>query len=194
MKLHRVVVAWSGGGIVGTAVSVLHFDGSEQAAPPVAALYTAFNNMRTLFPGNVSIQIPNSGDSIEDTTGVLDGVWSGPAQAVINGSNITSSAAGVGVCIGWTTGGIVTGPSGRPRKLRGRTFLVPVHKDTFDTDGTLAQGWVDIARTGANAIQAAGPLAIWHRPTTPGGTDGNSYGVISNRVRDKVAYLSSRRD
>lgn len=193
MKLHRVVVSWSGAGIVGTAVSVLHFDGSEEAAPPIANIYTAFNNARTLFPAGIAIQVPNSGESIEDTTGALDGLWTAPAQNVIGGSNIAASAAGVGVCVGWTTGGIVTGPSGRPRKLRGRTFLVPLHKDTYDTDGTLSTGWLDIARTWANAMQAAGPLAVWHRPTTPGGTDGNSYAVLSNRVKDKVAYLSSRR-
>ena len=48
--------------------------------------------------------------------------------------------------------------------------------------------------TFANALQASGPLAVWHRPTTSGGSDGNSYGVISNKVTDKAAFLSSRRD
>jgi len=194
MKLHRVVVSWSGAGIVGTAVNVLHFDGSEQAAPPIAAIRGAYDAMHTAFPAGVVIQVPNTGDSIEDTTGALDGVWAGPAQLSVGGSNIGANAAGVGACIGWTTGGIVTGASGRPRKVRGRTFLVPVHKDTYDNDGTFQQGWMDILRAGANALQAAGGLAVWHRPTTAGGSDGNSYGVISNRVRDKVAYLSSRRD
>lgn len=194
MELHRVVVSWSGAGVVGNAVNVLHFDGSEQAAPPIAAIRAAYDTMHTAFPSGIAIQVPSTGDTIEDTTGALTGVWAGGAQTVVGGSNIAANAAGVGAVIGWQTGGIIVGADGRGRKLRGRTFLVPVHKDVYDNDGTFQLGWLDIIKAGANALQAAGGLAVWHRPTTVGGSDGNSYGVIANKVRDKVAYLSSRRD
>ena len=105
------------------------------------------------------------------------------------GTGAVGAAAGVGACVSWLTGGIVGG-----RRLRGRTFLVPLHNSTYDTDGTFTSGVLTALTAFQTAMRAAGPLAVWHRPTTPGGTDGTSYGVIGARVRDRVAFLSSRRD
>jgi hypothetical protein len=192
-SLHRVVLAWSGAPIVGAAVTVLHFDGSNQSAPPVAAIKTAFQGAVSLFNGNVTITVPNSGDTIDDRTGALTGVWSGTGGGSVTGNNAGMPMAGVGACIGWTTGGIVTGLHG-PRKLRGRTFIVPLSNTVVDADGTLTSGALTQLQTLANALQASGPLAIWHRPTSLAAANGNSYGVLSNRVRDKLAFLSSRRD
>jgi hypothetical protein len=191
--LHRLVLSWSGPQITGSAVSVLHWSGSDNSAPPVAAVLAAFNAQKTSFPSGVTMTVPNSGDSIDDSTGALTGVWSAAGGGAVGMTGLSACAAGVGACIGWTTGGIVIGKRG-PRKLRGRTFLVPLQKDAYDGSGTLDQNTQTGLQTLANALQAAGPLAIWHRPSAAGASDGNSYGVISARVRDKVAYLSSRRD
>jgi hypothetical protein len=191
--LHRVVVSWGGTAVVGAAVSVLHYSASDNASPPVAAIKSAFGLFPTLFPQGTTITVPNTGDKIDDTTGALTGVWTGTGGGTVTGSNGIACAAGVGACIGWTTGGIVNGTKG-PRKLRGRTFLVPLSSACYDTDGTLgtvAQGQLQQI---ADGIKNAGPLAVWHRPLTPGASNGNSYGVLSARVRDKVAFLSSRRD
>lgn len=188
-SLHRLVVDWAGAGVVGRAVSVLHFSASEGGAPPVANVKAAFETNKLLFPGGMTLTIPNSGDTIDDTTGTLTGVWTGTGGGVVTASGAVGTAAGVGCCIGWSTGGIVNG-----RKLRGRTFLAPIARASFDADGTLMSDALLMAQSIANMLQASGPLAVWHRPTTAGGSDGNSYGVVSNKVRDKVAYLSSRRD
>lgn len=191
--LNRLVIAWSGTCVVGSAVTVLHFDGSDNAAPPVAAVKAAFASGAILFPSSLTMTFPNSGDQIDDTDGSLTGVWTSTGGGTVNGSSAGATAAGVGACVGWTTGGIVTGTKG-PRKLRGRTFLVPLTTAAYDTDGTITSSSMVALNTLAAAIQSSGPLAIWHRPSTPVATDGNSYGVISNKVRDKVAFLSSRRD
>jgi hypothetical protein len=193
VKLHRVVVEWNGPQVVGRSVNVLHFDGTEQAAPPVAAVRSAYAALANRFPSGITITVPGAGDSIESTTGALSGVWSAtpPAQVVATGGG--NAAAGVGVCVGWLTGGIVTGIRG-PRKLRGRTFLVPLAAANYATDGTIDSVVLGEIQTWGNAMIAAGGLGIWHRPTTAGGSDGNSYGVLTAKVRDKVAYLSSRRD
>lgn len=191
--LHRIVVEWAGGGIVGRAVNVLHWDGSDNPAPPVAAIFSAYNALASSLPMGVTITVPNTGDSITDTTGDLAGVWASTGGGTVTSSTSAASAAGVGACIGWQTGGIVSGTRG-PRKLRGRTFIVPLQVGAYDTNGTLTSTGLTVIGTLANALQAAGPLAVWHRPTSATASDGTSYGVISNRVRDKVAYLSSRRD
>lgn len=193
-SLHRVIVSYSGGNVVGTAVNVLHFSASDNAAPPLAAIRAAFNAAAGIFTNSTTIDFPSSGDTIDDTTGHLIGVWSvTPQPASVVGSQPGASAAGVGACIGWTTGGIVNGSKG-PRKLRGRTFLVPLSSGAYDVNGHLTSFAITTAQTLADSIMGAGPLAVWHRPTTKGGSDGNSYGVGAARVRNKVAYLSSRRD
>lgn len=191
--LNRVVLRWAGPQIKGNAVTVLHYSASDNPVPPVAAIQAAFQNATLHFPSGVTVTVPASGDQIDDTTGNLTGVWSVASENVATMSGPAKAAAGVGACISWTTGGIVNGTKG-PRKLRGRTFLVPLIADDFDVDGTIATGALTTLRTLASQLQASGPLAIWHRPTTVGGSDGNSYGVITNKVSDHVAFLSSRRD
>lgn len=191
--LNRLVIGWQGPQIQGAAVTVLHYSHSDNAAPPVAAVRAAFAAQRMWFPTGVTWTFPSAGDVIDDTTGHLAGSWSSPDGGTETAGGPAQAAGGVGACIGWTTGGIVNGTKG-PRRLRGRTFLVPLCAGNYDADGTFKPDQMLSLQSLANALQAAGPLAVWHRPTTKGGSDGTSAGVISNRVRDKVAFLSSRRD
>ena len=192
MRLHRVVVSWAGPQVVGRAVNVLHFDATEQAAPDVAAIRGAYSALLNGLPNGVSIQVPNSGDTIEDSTGALTGVWSAPDQTALFGGGSAGAAAGVGACVSWNTGAIVTGSKG-PRKLRGKTFLVPLSKDVYDTDGTLIPGEVTILQNFATGMLGVAGFGIWHRPTKLAPSSGTSGGVVSSVVHDKVAFLSSRR-
>jgi len=187
--LNRVVVTWSGAPVVGGGVNVLYFAG-DVGPPDPAGIVTAYENLLPALPPTIDITVPGSGDVIEDTNGVLDSVWAAAGGDTITGTSVTTTVAGgAGGCVGWQTGGIIAG-----RRLRGRTFIVPIVTSEYDTDGTLGPGTVGALNAFATDLMASGPLAVWHRPTTPGGTDGNSYGVVSARVRDKVAILRSRRD
>lgn len=189
MHLHRVVVSWQGPQVQGAAVNVLHFDATEQPVPPVAAIRAAYATLAAAIPTNVNIQVPGSGETIDDATGELVGVWATAAPAVVSGTGGTIAPAGVGMCVTWLTGGIVNG-----RRLRGRTFIVPIPGPAFDADGTIGPGALGALSAFATGMVGAGGLGVWHRPTTSGGTDGTSSGVLGFRIRDKVAYLSSRRD
>lgn len=189
MRLNRLVIDWSGADIVGRAVTVLHFQGADSSAPNVAAIKSAFAAAASALPNTVTITVPGTGDVIEDTTGHLVDVWTASGGGTVTGTATTAGPAGVGVCVGWNTGGIVNG-----RRLRGRTFIVPIPGNSYDPDGTLTAATLGVWQTWANAVQASGALGIWHRPTTAGGSDGTSYAVLSSRIRDKVAFLSSRRD
>lgn len=189
MQLAEVLVQWSGTPVVGGGVNVLYF-AADSGVPDPAAIRAAYDAMKTSLPPSVTIQVAGSGNVIEDTTGVLQSVWSGTTPTAVTGtSGAAQSAAGVGACVNWLTGGIVNG-----RKLRGRTFLVPLSVGSYDDQGTLESATVTRLNSFAAAMMASGPLAVWHRPTTAGGSDGNSYGVISHTVRDHVAFLGSRRD
>lgn len=186
--LHRVVVTWGGSVITGNGVSVLHYSGSD-ATVDGAAILSAFTQLHAHVPAGVTITVPATGDSIDDATGAITGTWTttGSGSSVMDG--VGNCARGVGACVSWETGGIV----GR-RRLRGRTFVVPLVEGAFAVDGTLGGGALTALEAFASGLQGAGPLAVWHRPTTTGGSDGNSYGVIAHRIRDKVAILTSRRD
>jgi hypothetical protein len=159
----------------------------------VAALKAAFVAQAALFPSGTNIVFPGTGDVIEDTTGNLTGVWSSAGGGTMAGSTVGTTTMGVGANINWYTGGIVSGTHG-PRKLRGRTFLVPLAGNVWGPAGTFTSGALSTIGTLANAIQATGGLAVWHRPTTVGGTDGTSYAVLSNTIKGKPAVLTSRRD
>lgn len=189
MQLNRLILTWNGPQVVGGGVTVLHFEGAEGAVPDVAAIKSAVTAMAAIIPQGVTITVPNSGDVIQDTDGTLVNVWTGSGGGSVAGTAPQQAAAGVGACIGWITGGIVNG-----RRLRGRTFIVPITINAFDVDGTITSSSLTALGTFANAVMASGGLAVWHRPTTATSTDGTSYAVLSNRVRDKVAVLTSRRD
>ncbi len=189
MQLQRVEVVWSGGPIAGGGLGVHYFAGDVTPTDPldVAVAYAA---LLAAIPPSVTIQVSGSGDVIEDTTGELVDTWTGSTPAILTGAGSPNEcAAGVGACISWLTGGIVSG-----RRLRGRTFLVPIVASEYDAQGTLKTGTLTALEDFGDGMLAAGPLAVWHRPTSPSGTDGTSYGVVSHRIRDKVAFLSSRRD
>lgn len=189
MRLHRLVVAWAGSPVKGLAVNVLHFDATEQEAPPVAAVLAAYGALATVLTLNTGITVPSSGDTIEDTTGDLVDVWVGAGGGALVGTAGQNAAAGVGACVTWTTGAIVDA-----RRLRGRTFLVPLSTAAYDSDGTLTGPGKIALENFTAALIGAGGLGVWHRPTTVGGADGTSSSVLSGKVRDRVAYLSSRRD
>ena len=183
-----MVVGWSGPAVVGLAVNVLHFDGSDSDVDP-ADVKAAYQAAAGLFSPDHKINIPNTGDVIDDATGTLVRTWTGTGGGLVTGSSGGNYAAGVGACVTWLTGSIVDG-----KRLRGRTFIVPVHTAAWDTDGTFTTSAFSQVQAFADAMLGTTTLGIWHRPTTPGGSDGTSGGVVGYHISDRAAYLSSRRD
>lgn len=172
----------------GLSVNVLHY-AADVGAPNPAAILAAYTNLAGRMPQFQKITVPSSGEIFEDTTGALLSVWSRTGGGVVNGAGSVGSAAGVGACIGWKTGAIVNS-----RHLRGRTFLCPLSVDAYQDDGTLTTAMLTNAQAVADGLRSAGPLGVWHRPTSEGAHDGLCAGVVAGTVRDHVAYLSSRRD
>lgn len=188
--MFRVVVEWSGVNVVGRAVSVMHFD-QTGSAPDVAGLRTAFFNARSAFPVSTTIQVPGTGDIINEGSGLLEGIWNATATpAAVQGSSTDTSAAGVGACISWQTNAIENF-----HRVRGRTFLVPLSTFAYDQQGTITDAQKTALNAWATAVRALTPgLAIWHRPTDTPPTNGSANFVVAHTLRDRVAYLGSRRD
>lgn len=200
--LMRFDVTWTGFA-GGPGLSAFYFAATGSPGAKTNALRTFFEALVNRLPNDVTLEYPGGGDIIDDTSGNLAGSWADtqPANSVGTGAGTYSAASGAMVT--WLTEGLVTSPPPKSRvhRVRGRTFLVPLHGQEYDTNGSLA------ASTGP-AIVAAGTalitgaeganFRIWSRPyRSPEGAviqNGESAPVTGVRVADKVAVLRSRRD
>jgi len=183
-ELYRVRSAWTGF-IGGPGVSTMYF---LDVATAVASVHTFWTDILAKLPSDVHIQVENSGDIIDDATGDMTGAWSSDAVAVVNGTDSGEYAAPCGACVNWLTEDIAAG-----RRLRGRTFVVPLAAGAFQADGSINNTFLALLQSSADALIAAQSTSfvVWHRGT---GTDGSNGLITASKVNDRVAVLTSRRD
>lgn len=157
-------------------------------ATAVESVHAFWASMSGDIPPDVDIQVENVGDTIDSATGVLTGAWAADPVAVVHCGGGGIYAAPVGAVIDWLTSTIANG-----KRLRGRTFLVPLSFDRFQADGTLEDNTRDsIQAYGETLIsEQSDSFCIWHRGT---GSDGSTGIVTSAHVPDMAAVLRSRRD
>lgn len=168
-------------------------DGSTaQAQSATDRVRTFWTALRGLFPDEVRLDMNPEVDMLEDTTGQLVDSFAVTPGATILGSGTASYAGPVGMVINWRTGGIRNG-----RRIRGRTFLVPVHNGVFLATGGLNPAETTGVKTAADALLAepnSPDLGIWARPSAPLATDGQWSRVTGSQVPPLAAVLRSRRD
>jgi hypothetical protein len=185
VNIQRVRVALTGFPGAPGVSTFYALDGAAMLAP-LRALY---QNRRTNFPSDVRFTFETIGDIIDPLTGDLMGTWTGtnPGDVVGTDSGIYSAPSGLAVT--WLTGDVLDG-----RRLRGRTFMVPLASDVYALDGGIGAGVLAAFVTDAAALVAAAAanFVVWHRPN-PSHAGGYSV-VIGSRVSNKAAILTSRRD
>jgi hypothetical protein len=137
---------------------------------------------------------------IEDTTGdLVDIITVGTAPSGVSGTLPGQGPSPAGACINWST----TTVHGS-RRIRGRTFIVPIAALHFSSGGQVGGSAVSGFQAAANALRAAtGPtFGIWSRPRTADPTatppitarTGLIGPATSNSVPTKAVVLRSRRD
>lgn len=194
MATFRVKVRWSGfSGAPG--YNIFHFgDGGggttrdpQAAVNAVRTFYTAFG---MYIPNTVSLTIDSAVEVIDTPTGKLTDILTITPGNPIVGSSTATFAAPAGVVVHWLSGGIRNG-----RRMRGRTFLVPMVTTVFQNDGTIATAVLSTFQSAADALVAdsASELLVYGRPSTKLGP-GQVTEVSAARVPDKVCVLRSRRD
>jgi hypothetical protein len=185
----RIPVVWSGFS-GGPGVNTFYSDVADVDIA-TTALHTFYEAIDTFIPDVVDINVPGSGDTISDSSGILTGTWTATATpAQVNGGATGTYAAPVGAVVNWLTSAIVDG-----RRLQGKSFIVPLTDAAFDSDGSIVSGFLTTLRNAAAALAAtADSIKVWHRPTDPGPSGGSSAAVTSSRVPDLAAVLRSRRD
>jgi len=155
----------------------------------IDAIRAFFQSFVSQLPSNLTIQVPSTGDVVSETTGAITGSWSvGSTPVVVTGSNVGAYAGNAGAVVHWLSGGVVAG-----RRVRGRTFLVPLAGTAYDSAGSISSTFLTTLQTAAATYVTAqaGVAVVWARPA-PGRT-GSLHSIVSSRVPDLAVTLRSRR-
>lgn len=193
MTILRITAEWNGfRGAPG--YSNFYFDGQtaieEDPEAAALALKTFFDAVAGKIPGGVSVTIRPTADNVDETTGAIVGQVDFVAPSASNGTGTTSYSAASGAVVNWNTTAYRNG-----RRVRGRTFLVPLSTEAYDANGDLATTALNALRPAATALvdnPGPAPLMVWSRPGASG--PGEAHPVTSATVPDFGAILRSRRD
>ena len=193
MAMYRINVSWQNW--PGAPGVTTFFQNPAVGQPNPEAVRVFFDAIRALLPLNLSLNVPGSGDMVEETTGELAGTWqSTPAPAQVVGATAGTYAGNAGGVIHWLTQGVVNN-----RRVRGRSFLVPLVGTCYENNGSLSAATLTTMQNAATALMNATPghLVVWSRPVkpTPGvaARAGSQHAVSGIRVPDLAVSLRSRR-
>lgn len=182
--LNRYKVVWDGvAGLPG--VSVFYSLGSGPAGADLKAFFEA---IKALFPSGLTWQIPVAGDTIDSTTGQLNGSFTDAGGGTVTSTGSGIWASGTGAYVTWLTNTVYNG-----RKFVGRTFLCPIFGSAYQSDGTIVNAYVTTIQTAADALVTAGTPVIYKRPVPFGASNGTFAGITGALVPDKVTSLRTRR-
>lgn len=171
------------GGLIG--------DEAQAAADSAASrVKDAFSEIAASLPDPFRIEIEGEAELIDSDTGeILNAIE--VSETPVSGRATNDNYAGpVGAVVNWRTADYRFG-----RRIRGRTFLVPLTAGQLDSDGTLGQAGLVNCRSFASTLLADGAdpqLGVWSRPRD--GAGGVFATVTGYTVPDMAAVLRSRRD
>lgn len=191
----RVTTLW--GGFVGApGFTSMHFGpggGSltEAADAATAAVRTFWDTIKGNLPSTVTLNVQQEVPFFDIATGHLTSVANSTSPPlVVAGTNSNPVAAPAGAQVLWLTGALRG-----TRRLRGRTFIVPLSSQAMETNGSLLATFITSLSGAAATLRAtaATPMQVWGRPSPALGA-GFAAPVAGHAVRDKVCVLRSRRD
>lgn len=193
MPILRITAQWSGfRGAPG--YSNFFFRGQsadeEDAQAHANAVRTFLTAASDFMPAGVSISLQPTAANIDETNGNIIGEVDFVPGVTAEGSGGVSYSAASGAVVNWNTQSYING-----RRVRGRTFIVPLSTSAYDGAGDLTTSAINGLRNAAQAlVEAPGPvpMVVWSRPK--GGAAGSIHNVTSASVPDLAAILRSRRD
>lgn len=184
--ISRVPIVWSGSPVVGGGFSVLHCTVNNEH-DLMAAFRAMMVSVSTAFPTELQITFPTAGQTIDETSGEVNGDWvDGTPVAATGGGTSQAWANGVGLRIKWTTGAVYEG-----RQVVGSTFMVPLILNAYEGAGNITSSFLSTFSGAATTFVAAAGLRIYSRPRP--GVDGLSFAVNGTNVPDRVSWLRGRR-
>lgn len=173
-------VSWEGlPGLPG--VSTFYYSTAD--ALTLADTRAFFESLKAFFPPGLTIRYPNGGMKVDSSTGHPTGTWVGTQPAPTTGTGTGGYAAPTGAVVNWNSELFIAG-----RQLRGKTFIVPLAGNCYDTDGSLSSGVKNALEAAANLLRITPAImTVWSRKM------GTTAPVRSVRVPDKACVLRTRR-
>lgn len=203
LNILRVKTRWSGfNGAPG--YTVMHFrdfagdgaggtdPGAGDAAAAVAKVRSFIGVVGSHVPPVVQLQVEGDVDLIDAETGELQDTFSVTAPSLVTGVGGTAYSAASGAVVNWRTGGVRRG-----RRVRGKSFLVPLSNSSYGTNGQLlptVQSALQTAATTLAGSTSTPDLGVFTRPSSSGATDGSFFVCTGATVPSLAAILRSRRD
>lgn len=197
MDMFRVTARWTGffgaPGYSNFYFNSGFLDGGllgDEAQALAERVQNAFNQMSNLLPDTVTIEIEPEVPVIDSDTGVAQSFNVIEPPAVVRGGSDGGYSGPSGAVVTWRTNDLRNG-----RRIRGRTFLVPLYSGAYEPDGTLTTNALGILRDFGDNIRGGGldgDLGVWSRPVN--GSGGVFATVTGHSVPDMAAVLRSRRD
>lgn len=193
MAITRLTAVWSGfRGAPGYSNFYLagSFDDPELLADASDAIRQFFIGASNYMPTDVSVSIRGNAEVLDEANGQITGVVDFTPAGTVPGSSTGTYSAASGAVVNWNTNAYRNG-----RRVRGRTFLVPLATNAYDSQGDLSSAALTAIRGGANYISSGVspvPFVVWARPIN--GAGGTAEPIVSHTVPDLGAILRSRRD
>jgi hypothetical protein len=198
-RIIRVRVNWTGL-IGGNGYTNLHFEPTVESDPwtqplvdaAVTKVQTFMTSVRPFLPVFVVTGVDAQVSELEETSGTIQSFWTATPTAPAPGTSaVGPHSSTTGACVNWSTGGVRNG-----RRVRGRTFIVPLGSAGLGTDGTILDTALTTLRTAATTLTSDANgvrLVVWVRPNPVIPIDGGAYDVVSSSISDRTAILTSRR-
>jgi len=164
--------------------------GASDATDFAANINPFFSGLSNLVPTGLNTVSTGVYRELDPANGHLINIGSLTSIPTANvGTGSAAFAAGAGMCVDWLTSTPAT-----HRLRRGRTYLIPLTANLWQTDGTVNNAIVTEVQGLAAAVLSAtaGVFGVWKRPAS-GGSDGVISPVTGYRVPDKQINLGSRR-
>lgn len=203
MDILRITARWSGfagapgyssfhfttdggfwdGGLIGDSAQVA----ADGAADRVSE---ALSNLRLYLPASATISIESEAVVLDSDSGEQIGFVEVDAPGVSGNPVQDSYSAVSGAVANWRTNDYRFG-----RRIRGRTFIVPLSGNSYEEDGTLSGASRSAVSSFADEMVNGGGSAafgVWSRPRN--GAGGVFASVVGSNVPDMAAVLRSRRD
>lgn len=171
------------GGLIG--------DSAEAAATSAAGrVHSAFTGILSQLPEDVSLDIEDECLILDSASGETLGFVEIEADDFASTRGTGGYSGPSGAVVNWRTNDYRNG-----RRIRGRTFLVPLAGSAYQSDGTLTSSALGSLRDfGSSVIGSGGDpqFGVWSRPRD--GAGGVFASAVNSNVPDMAAVLRSRRD
>lgn len=185
-NIHQIRTVFTGlSGLPG--YNQLYFDAAGDVQDHSDAVRAFWEAMTAVVPIGWKYTIDADVSVLDDSTGDLVSVLPTVPLVQSGPGGAASYTGGAGACVGWITNEVHF-----TKRLRGRTFVVPLLGLAYDSDGTIQSAALASIRAAAAALNAEPDFGVWGRPVD--GLNGLFGLTVATNTRDKVAWLSSRRD